>query len=74
METIYARREPSTDWYLAKYAPSAKKMDVQTYKDQEAIKLFGRFMWYQNPPRRGTKKLTLNCYRWNVVWLKDKEA
>jgi hypothetical protein len=25
METIYARREPSTDWYLAKYAPSAKK-------------------------------------------------
>lgn len=67
----YARREPSTDSILKKYAPGEKKFDVQVYSDQEATKKYARFMWDQKRPKKSDKKVMINGYPWELQWLPD---
>lgn len=71
--TVYLRREPTTDPLWHNYAGKRKTpMDIAVYRDSDAKKPFCRFQWH-NPkkPRRDTKRVTLNCYRWTAQWLPD---
>ena len=67
----YARKEPAADPILKKYAPEAKRYDVQVYNDPEATKPYGRFSWDQHPPKKNQKSVVLNGYRWELKWLPD---
>ena len=73
-QTIYCRKEPTTDSVALKYAPdkAPKLRDVVAYADRKATVI--KAVWpyyYSNKPTRRNKTAMLNCYRWNVVWLKD---
>ena len=73
--TLYARREPSADSVLLKYAPQAKRFDVVFYADHKATQPKGRFMWFSAGNLRPTHKtVMLNCYRWRMVWLPKVQA
>ena len=73
--TLYARREPTTDGVLFKYAPKAKRFDVVLYTDRNATKPKARFMWFSAGNLRPTHKtVMLNCYRWRAVWLPKVQA
>lgn len=70
--TVYLTKVTSTDDVLKKYAPGAHKTDVLVYRDPEKTKLMARFPWdHSKKPHKGTKRVTLNCYLWNAVWLPD---
>lgn len=65
--TLFLRREPSTNPQWS----SAGLHDVCCYRDKAATDFVARFTWSYNRPRKGCKRVVLNCYRWNVVWLPD---
>lgn len=68
----YARREPTTDWYIGKYGHKAMKYDVQIYDDEKCTSPYARFMWYQRKPTRASKRVTVNCFTWGLVWVSPK--
>ena len=73
--TLYARREPSADSVLLKYAPNAKRFDVVLYTDHKATQPKARFMWFSADNLRSSRKtVMLNCYRWRMVWLPKVQA
>lgn len=48
--------------------PSA--FDVLVFRDPAEAKLLCRFNWWHGRrPTKRTKQLTLNCFRWQVIWL-----
>lgn len=72
--TLYLRREPTIDSVWAAYGDGRRKWDVVAYRDAGATTPAGRFLWFSvTRPRRGARRMTLNCWRWNVVWLPDRE-
>jgi len=76
MLSVYLRKEPTTDDVSRKMFPKESKSwkDVQAYHDKECTKPFGRFMhYYKSKPDRRNKYVTLNCFRYNAVWLPDLE-
>lgn len=70
---LYLRREPSTDPILRDHFTAherMKKADVVAYSDPRACKVKARWMWHQpSRPTRRNKRVTLNCYQWEVIWL-----
>ena len=70
---LYLRREPTTDDVLLRMAPKARKLDVQTYRDAACTNPIARWPWHysQGKPRRNCRTVTVNCYRWQAVWLPD---
>lgn len=77
MHTLYARKEPTTDWMLARVPRSrltAKHRDVVLYRDQEGKEAVARFPWYhvRSKPDRRKKNINLNCVRYSLVWLEDQ--
>lgn len=74
--TLYARREPTACILTGSQpAPLLKRQrDVVIYRDAAATIRAGRFMWAsRDKPDRRHRWLTLNCYRWRLVWLPDLE-
>lgn len=69
MLTLYARKEPTQDSVLHQYAPGVQRFDVVFYKDRSGSDRYATWEWFKTPPRLGQRTVTLNCYRWNVVWL-----
>lgn len=69
---VYLKRVPTNDDVLKKYAPNAKKSDVLVYRDPKGTSTMARFPWHvsRRPTKRSTS-VTINCYRWRVVWLPD---
>jgi len=58
--SVYARKEPADDGAKGKY-------DVQVYRLNGEP--FGRFPWfYKTKPTRRNKYVTLNCYKWGLLW------
>lgn len=46
--------------------------DVMAYREPEAVKPVAHWQWYaERRPDRRFKTVTLNCYRWRIVWLSD---
>lgn len=70
MITLYARKEPSK--VMSQYDDSNTLNDVQIYSDEKALQPKARFTWWSiNKPDRRNKYITLNCYRWRIIWLPD---
>ena len=72
MITVFARKEPTQDSVAKSYCSVkelSKLSDVVFYRDDGLTKPFARWMWSNKPPRRGTKKVTLNCWNWHVQWV-----
>lgn len=66
--SVYARKERTTDPLLAG-PENNDRMDIVIYRDKECTKVFVRYPWYfSDKPRRNTRKITLNCWYWNLVW------
>jgi hypothetical protein len=66
--TLYARREPTNDSVAISQGVRGKT-DVVVYHDAACTKLAGRFPWYfSSLPRRNSRTLMLNCWRWNLQW------
>lgn len=66
---LFARKEPTTDVFAL--AAGLKKKDTVYYSDAGATKLVARKPWHQSGhPRRNSKKVTLNCYSWQLNWVK----
>lgn len=77
---VYARRERTTDAATADMRKAmgikspSNQMDVQIYRDPEAKVPFARFSWHMaDKPRRDQKRVTINCYQWELVWLEEAE-
>ena len=55
------------------YAKKLPTKDVQIYKDKEANVRFARFPFETSgkymTPRKGQKRITLNCFPYNLQWL-----
>jgi len=62
---LYLRREPTTDTR----APS--RLDVVAYRDPACTARAARWPWFYKRPRRGSKTVMFNCWRWRAVWLPD---
>lgn len=60
--TLFARQVASKD--------GARGKDVEIFKDKECTDLYVRIPWWHaSKPSPKTKKVTLNCYRWNLQWI-----
>lgn len=67
--TLFARREPTAD-RVAIQQGLAHKEDVVLYEDRECTKPKGRYSWDRSGrPRRNSKTVMLNCFRWNLQWV-----
>lgn len=73
MLTVYLRREPTTDAEVIKAGAQFERWayDVQVYRDEAALEPFARFSWSGVRPRKGCKRVTLNCFNWRAIWLDD---
>lgn len=69
---LYARKEPTKD-SASIFLGLGQKKDTVLYRDPECTIVAARWPWhYSNCPRRGQKRVTLNCFRWNLVWTDQK--
>jgi hypothetical protein len=60
---------------LALYARRTKGGPVHIFRDSECTNHFASFeLHHPQRPRHGRKWLTLNCYRWKLEWLPDREV
>lgn len=67
--TLYARREPTVDVVSIQHG-LAHKQDVVLYRDKECKQPKGRMCWhYSGLPRRNSRSVMLNCFRWNLQWV-----
>ena len=67
--TLYARHEPTNDPVALLYGLGHEK-DVVIYEDAECTRRKARFAWHQScRPRRGQRRVTINCYRWVLEWV-----
>lgn len=71
--TLYARREPTTDTVLRRHAPRSKRCDVVFYTDAACTRVYARWVWHYSPPTRRRQSVSLNCYRWRLVWLPNTQ-
>lgn len=68
--TLYAKREPTSDDILKKYAPNAKKFDVVIYSDKEGQNKKCVFRWdLSSKPTRRNKYVMINCFRYKLEWI-----
>lgn len=67
--TVFARREPTTDAVALAQGVAGKK-DTVFYRDAACTDAMARKPWYQSGhPRRNSRNVMLNCYRWNLQWV-----
>lgn len=60
--TLYARLEPALE--------KQGYFDAAIYKDPERTQLYVRIQWWHETRRAiaRRKRITLNCYHWNLEW------
>ena len=87
MGTLYARHERTTDSATAdmfRNAPQRESVmekwhterchqDVQLYYDSACTKKAGRIPWHYTKPTRRNKYQMLNCARYRLVWVEEKQ-
>lgn len=74
--TVFARVEPTRDPAVLALARARgsrsplRQTDVAIYKDKDCTKDFGRYPpCASSRPRKNTKVVSLNCFKWRVEWL-----
>lgn len=71
MMTLYLRREPTTDPLIEDFDRRNGHFDVHAYYDKACVNRAGRWVWYGDPPRPGTRKVFVNNFCWRAIWLPD---
>jgi len=73
--TVYLRKEPTNDSVLLDHVKrgwcklTKAHRDVVVYRDAECKVVFCRWPWfYTSKPTAKTKVVTLNCWKWKVIW------
>ncbi|MDE2104555.1 MAG: hypothetical protein KGL39_45390 [Patescibacteria group bacterium] len=67
--TVFARKEHTHELPAAN-PKEVVLMDVQIYKDRARKIPFARFLWWHtNKPTRRNRWVTLNCFRYRLVWI-----
>jgi hypothetical protein len=66
---LYLRTEPTAHSETLKLWPKTTARDVVAYRDADCTKQAVRWSWYRKKPDRRNKRVTLNCYQWDAVWL-----
>ncbi|HJP90866.1 MAG TPA: hypothetical protein VJ875_02860 [Pyrinomonadaceae bacterium] len=73
LPTLYARREPTNDTVAIQYLDAktlASCNDVIIYHDPDCSRFYANFPWFYNSkPDRRNRYVTLNCFRYRLVWL-----
>ncbi|WP_144267157.1 hypothetical protein [Comamonas thiooxydans] len=66
--SVFARKEPTTDTFDV--SQGLKKKDTVFYSDAACTKPMARKPWHQSGhPRINSKAVTLNCWRWKLIWV-----
>lgn len=66
---VYVRREPTADSVALAHGLSNKK-DTVFYRNAQCTEVMARKPWHQSGhPRKNSKVVTLNCYRWQLEWV-----
>jgi len=66
---VFTRREPTTDQVALAHGCRDKK-DTVFYRDALCTEPMARLPWHlSGHPRRNSKTVMLNCYRWQVQWV-----
>lgn len=74
MTTLYARREPTTDDTAIKMLKDSPReleglKDICLYSDKSCTDFKALIPWhYKGKPRKRTKFVRLNCFRYAVEW------
>lgn len=76
LHPLYLRFERTTDRETLQQWPDTIKQDVVAYRDEAMTDRAAVWPWFLSTrPRKGSRTVTLNCYRWRPVWkpaLKEK--
>jgi hypothetical protein len=67
----YARQEITTDSYTLRAYPKTKKKDTVFYNDRECTEFYCLIPWYHNNIPISRKRVTLNCFNWEIEWVKN---
>lgn len=70
--TVYARHEPTNDSAAMQYLDAktlATCKDVIIYHDRRSRHVYARFPFYQSKPARRNRYVTINCFRYRLVWV-----
>lgn len=71
LHTLFARKEPTTDVVSISHGLGHRK-DVVLYQDEACTQPYARWSWHlTGQPRRNSKTVMLNCYRWAIQWVPD---
>jgi hypothetical protein len=67
--TLFARKELTQESLSISHG-LRQKMDTVIYRDKACKEVFVRWPWHlSNCPDRRFKRVTLNCYRWQLQWV-----
>ena len=72
--TVYARHEPTNDSVAIKHLDAktlATCKDVIIYHDRKCHRFYANFPWFynQSKPDRRNRYVTVNCFRYKLVWV-----
>ena len=67
--TLFARKEPTRD-RIDIDRGMGHRQDTVLYRDAACTTPMARWPWhYTSCPRRGQKRVTLNCCNWALAWV-----
>jgi hypothetical protein len=72
--TVYARHEATTDPVAIKYLDRktlSTCKDVAIYHDRACHRFYATFpfFYFKSKPTRRNRYVTLNCFRYRLVWI-----
>lgn len=67
---VYLRKEPTIDKLCTPLGYVGAKFDTVVYKDERCTEVFCRIPWHHTQPRKNQKTIILNCFKWQVNWVK----
>jgi len=69
MLTLYARKEPTVDT-VSRSLGQTRKQDVVIYRDKACTERVARWPWFfSGRPRRNSKTVVVNCWRFALEWV-----
>ena len=70
--TVYARQEPTNDSVAIQYLDAktlATCKDVIIYHDQDCRRFYANFPFFYKRPNRRNRYVTINCFRYKLIWV-----
>ncbi len=69
--SVYYKKVPTNDDLVRTFPELKSKMDIAVYRDANCKTEWVRFPWhYSNKPKWNSKTVMINCFKWQVIWVK----